>query len=282
MIIMDGKKTSDLKASFLKEEIEKYIKKGFRKPKLAIILIGDDPASHIYVNAKVKRANLVNIETELIIFEKNCTQKQVESKINKLNHDETVDGIIIQLPLPNHLDTGKLLDMVTYTKDVDGFNVINQGLLFQKRNPIISATPKGIIDLIDNYQIELEGKSAVVVGRSLIVGLPISKLLLDKNMTVTTCHRFTKNLKEFTKNADLIVVAAGVKHLITEDMVKENVIIIDVGINRVDGKIYGDCDFENCSKKASYITPVPGGVGPMTIIALLENVISVYKNHIKK
>lgn len=276
MTIMNGREVSKKRNLELKEKIDKAIKIVNRAPSLAVILVGDDPASHIYVNSKIKQANSVGIDSFDIKLPSDILETDLIEVINKLNQDDTVDGILIQLPLPSHLNSGKLLDLVKPEKDVDGFSVLNQGKLFQNRNAIISATPKGIMNLIDNYNIELKGLNCTVIGRSLIVGLPIAKLLIDRNATVTTCHRHTSNLKEHTINADLIVVATGQVNLITADMVKEGVIIIDVGINRIGKKICGDVDFENVSKKASYITPVPGGVGPMTISALLENVFEVY------
>ena len=276
MTIMNGREVSKKRNLELKEKIDKAIKIVNRSPSLAVILVGDDPASHIYVNSKINQANSVGIDSFDIKLPSDILETDLIEVINKLNQDDTVDGILIQLPLPSHLNSGKLLDLVKPEKDVDGFSVLNQGKLFQNRNAIISATPKGIMNLIDNYNIELKGLNCTVIGRSLIVGLPIAKLLIDRNATVTTCHRHTSNLKEHTINADLIVVATGQVNLITADMVKEGVIIIDVGINRIGKKICGDVDFDNVSKKASYITPVPGGVGPMTISALLENVFEVY------
>lgn len=276
MTIMNGREVSKKRNLELKEKIDKAIKIVNRAPSLAVILVGDDPASHIYVNSKINQANSVGIDSFDIKLPSDILETDLIEVINKLNQDDTVDGILIQLPLPSHLNSGKLLDLVKPEKDVDGFSVLNQGKLFQNRNAIISATPKGIMNLIDNYNIELKGLNCTVIGRSLIVGLPIAKLLIDRNATVTTCHRHTSNLKEHTINADLIVVATGQVNLITADMVKEGVIIIDVGINRIGKKICGDVDFDNVSKKASYITPVPGGVGPMTISALLENVFEVY------
>lgn len=276
MVIMDGREVSKLRNEQLKAKIEKAVKQVGKEPSLSVILVGDDPASHIYVNSKVKQAKQVGINSTDIKLPENTTQEELSKLIQRLNEDDSVDGILIQLPLPNHINQGEMLDLVDPKKDVDGFSVLNQGKLFQNRDSILSATPKGIINLIDHYEIELEGLNATVIGRSLIVGLPMAKLLLNRNATVTTCHRYTKNLEEHTKNADLIVVATGQKHLITKDMVKEGVIIIDVGINREEGKIYGDVDFENVKEVASYITPVPGGVGPMTISALLENVYEVF------
>jgi methylenetetrahydrofolate dehydrogenase (NADP+)/methenyltetrahydrofolate cyclohydrolase len=276
MVIMNGKEVSKLRNEELKQKIDASIKKVGRAPSLAVILVGDDPASHIYVNSKVRQAKEVGINSTDIKLPESTSSKELADLIKKLNDDDNVDGILIQLPLPKHIKEGDMLDLVDPNKDVDGFSVLNQGKLFQNRDSILSATPKGIINLIDHYKIELEGINATVIGRSLIVGMPMAKLLLNRNATVTTCHRYTKNLVEHTKNADLIVVATGQKHLIKKDMVKEGVIVIDVGINREGNKIYGDVDYENVKEVASYITPVPGGVGPMTISALLENVYEVF------
>lgn len=276
MTLMNGREVSELRNKQLKEKIDKAIKIVKRPPSLAVILVGDDPASQIYVNAKIRQAKSVGIDSIDVKLPKTITENDLVKEIEKLNHDPLIDGILIQLPLPKHINEGKMLDLVYQEKDVDGFSVLNQGKLFQNRKSIVSATPKGIINLIDHYNINLEGLNCSVIGRSLIVGLPISKLLIDRNATVTTCHRYTKNLIEHTINADLIVVATGNINLITADMVKDGVIVIDVGINRIGKKICGDVDFKNVSKKASFITPVPGGVGPMTISALLENVYEVY------
>lgn len=276
MVIMDGSKVSKLRNEKLKTRIEKAVKKAGRPPSLSVILVGDDSASHIYVNSKVRQAKEVGINSKDIKLPETTTTEKLTQIIEKLNKDDGVDGILIQLPLPKHIDSGEMLDLIDPTKDVDGFSVLNQGKLFQNRDSILSATPKGIINLIDYYEIDVEGLNCTVIGRSLIVGLPMAKLLLNRNATVTTCHRHTKNLIEHTRNADLIVVATGQKHLITKDMVKKGVIIIDVGINREGNKIYGDVDFENVKTVSSYITPVPGGVGPMTISALLENVYEVF------
>lgn len=276
MVIMNGKEVSKLRNEELKQKIDASIKKVGRAPSLAVILVGDDPASHIYVNSKIRQAKEVGINSIDIKLPESTSSKELADLIKKLNDDDNVDGILIQLPLPKYIKEGDMLDLVDPNKDVDGFSVLNQGKLFQNRDSILSATPKGIINLIDHYKIELEGINATVIGRSLIVGMPMAKLLLNRNATVTTCHRYTKNLVEHTKNADLIVVATGQKHLIKKDMVKEGVIIIDVGINREGNKIYGDVDYENVKEVASYITPVPGGVGPMTISALLENVYEVF------
>ena len=282
MTIMNGREVSKIRNLNLKQKIDKALKTASRPPSLAVILVGEDPASLIYVESKVRQAKSVGINSIDIKLPESISEVELIQEIEKLNNDPLIDGILIQLPLPKHINEGKMLDLVHQEKDVDGFSVLNQGKLFQNRDSIISATPKGIINLIDHYGINLEGLNCTVIGRSLIVGLPISKLLIDRNATVTTCHRYTKDLKSHTINADLIVVATGNINLITADMVKDGVIIIDVGINRIGKKICGDVDFENVKHKASFITPVPGGVGPMTISALLENVYQVYEEKFLK
>ena len=282
MTIMNGKEVSKIRNLNLKQKIDKALKTASRPPSLAVILVGEDPASLIYVESKVRQAKSVGINSIDIKLPESISEVELIKEIEKLNNDPLIDGILIQLPLPKHINEGKMLDLVHQEKDVDGFSVLNQGKLFQNRDSIISATPKGIINLIDHYGINLEGLNCMVIGRSLIVGLPISKLLIDRNATVTTCHRYTKDLISHTINADLIVVATGNINLITADMVKDGVIIIDVGINRIGKKICGDVDFENVKNKASFITPVPGGVGPMTISALLENVYQVYEDKFLK
>ncbi|NLL69331.1 MAG: bifunctional 5,10-methylenetetrahydrofolate dehydrogenase/5,10-methenyltetrahydrofolate cyclohydrolase [Acholeplasmataceae bacterium] len=282
MTIMNGKEVSKIRNLNLKQKIDKALKTASRPPSLAVILVGEDPASLIYVESKVRQAKSVGINSIDIKLPESISEVELIKEIEKLNNDPLIDGILIQLPLPKHINEGKMLDLVHQEKDVDGFSVLNQGKLFQNRDSIISATPKGIINLIDHYGINLEGLNCTVIGRSLIVGLPISKLLIDRNATVTTCHRYTKDLISHTINADLIVVATGNINLITADMVKDGVIIIDVGINRIGKKICGDVDFENVKNKASFITPVPGGVGPMTISALLENVYQVYEDKFLK
>ncbi|NLB84627.1 MAG: bifunctional 5,10-methylenetetrahydrofolate dehydrogenase/5,10-methenyltetrahydrofolate cyclohydrolase [Acholeplasmataceae bacterium] len=280
MILLDGKKLSIKTNQMIKEEILQYKNQGYRSPALAIIMVGNNPASQIYVNSKNKRSKQLGFLGQTYLFDENATEAEVINQIKLLNQDPTVDGILIQLPLPNHLDTNKLLDLVDPLKDVDGFNVINQGLLFQSREKVIPATPLGIVKLLEEYQIDVNGLNVCVVGRSLIVGNPVAKLMMNLGATVTVCYIGTRNLKEHTLLADLIIVATGVPKLIKADMVKEDVIIIDVGINRVGGEIVGDVDFLEVSKKASYITPVPGGVGPMTVTALLLNTLMLYKKHL--
>ena len=260
-MLLDGKKLAGIRNKALQENIN-LISPNVRKPHLAIINVGDNKASLIYIKHKIKSAKEVGIKTTLFSYPKDIDKEDLASNIKKINNDQEIDGVIIQLPFP------------------DGFSVIHQGYLFQGRKRILSATPLGIINLLDYYNLDVKGLNCLIIGASLIVGLPISRVLLERGATIQIAHKLTKNLKALTKQADLIVVAVGKPNLITKDMVKKGAIIIDVGINRLDNnKIVGDVDYENVAKKASYITPVPGGVGPMTVNALLENVYKVYKDH---
>ena len=239
-------------------------------------------ASKVYIKNKVKKAEYVGILTEVFYLKSDISDSELEKVITKLNTDDTVDGIIIQLPLPEKFNESKFLDLVDPRKDVDGFSVKNQGALFEGRANIIPATPKGILNLINEYEIDVCGKNVLVVGTSLIVGRPIGLSLLLKNATVTFSNIHTKNLKKLCQMADIVISAAGVINLITKDMIKKDSIIIDVGINFLNGKTVGDCDYVNLLKKAKMITPVPGGVGPMTINALLENTYNQYLENIKE
>lgn len=276
-MLLDGLKVANERNEKLKLQIEKDLSLGIKAPSSAIILVGNDPASQIYVRSKVKAAKKVGINSQLIELDENIKEEELELIINNLNNDNNVDGILLQLPLPKHLNENKFINLINSNKDIDGFTLINQGKLFQREKTINAATPQGIMNLLNHYEINVSGLNAVVIGRSQIVGLPMAKLLLDANATVTVCHSRTKDLKQYTKNADLIVVAVGSPKMLTSDMVKEGVIIIDVGINRLNNKLVGDVDFDNVYNKASYITPVPKGVGPMTINALLENIYKVSK-----
>lgn len=270
-MILDGKKVANIRNELLKEKI---LKENL-KLKTAIILVGDNPASLTYVNGKLKACSKVGIEANLISLPASITKEELTEEIAKLNNDLSVDGILLQLPLPNHLDSKHFINLIEPNKDIDGFTTINQGKLFQELPTISPATPQGIMNLLDYYKIDLTGLDVLVIGRSQIVGLPVAKMILDRHATVTICHLQSRDWRVYSKNADLIVVAAGHPHLLTADLVKEGVIVIDVGINKIDGKIVGDVDFENVSKKAKYISPVPKGVGPMTINALLENIYKV-------
>lgn len=276
-MILDGKLVANIRNEKLKEQITKDLAKGISSPNIKIINVGDDPASKSYIKSKRKAAREVLINAEIIEFNEDVSQKEIENLIIKLNQDSSVDGILLQLPLPKHLNEHFLTNLIEASKDIDGFTLINQGKLFQKQKALRPATPQGILNLLDYYEIDVSSLNVVVVGRSQIVGLPIAKMLLDLNATVTICHSRTKDLINHTKSADLIIMAVGIPLMLKADMVKEGVIIVDVGINRVDGKLYGDVDFDNVAKKAKYITPVPKGVGPMTINALLENAYKIKK-----
>ena len=271
MNIIDGKLVSKTIREELRLKIEEQNKLG-KTFKLTVIIVGHDPASEIYVGNKAKGCQEVGILSETVRLEENITQEELEGVITQKVNDDSVTGILVQLPLPRHLDGNSALKLIPPHKDVDGFSDGNVGkLTLFKNDALFSCTPFGMIKLLEHYEIPLAGKHAVIVGRSNIVGKPMSLMLLKKDCTVTVCHSKTPNLADFTKTADILVCAVGQKHLIKKDMVKEGVVVLDAGINRVDGKIYGDVDFDGVSQKASYITPVPGGVGPMTITMLLYN-----------
>jgi methylenetetrahydrofolate dehydrogenase (NADP+)/methenyltetrahydrofolate cyclohydrolase len=280
MILLDGKKVANKRNLALKEKINELIIKNNRVPRLSIILIGNNPASISYVTGKGKACELVGIKHDLYRLDENVSELEVETLIQTLNQDDLVDGILLQLPIPKHLDDSKLIDLISKDKDADGFHVINQGYLYQKKKTIKPATPKGIMTLLEDYQINVSGMHAVIIGRSNIVGFPVARLLMDSGATITICHTKTKDLALHTKIADLLVVSAGRPNVVTKDMVKEGAIVVDVGVNRVNDKLVGDVDFESIKDICSYITPVPKGVGPMTINALLENTYELYLNHI--
>ena len=276
MTLLDGKMVATNLKNELKEKVETLKKIYNITPKLSIVLVGANPASQVYVKNKIKACEYTGIIPELINVEDTITEVELLAIVDKLNNDDSVHGIIVQLPLPKHINEQVIIDAINNKKDVDGFGIENKGRLFCGLDSLHSATPEGIMTLLDAYNIPIEGKHAVVVGRSNIVGKPIAMLLLAKNATVTITHSRTNDLASITKQADILVVAIGKAKYITSDMVKEGAIVIDVGINRIDGKLYGDVDFENVANKTSYITPVPGGVGPMTIACLLENVLEAY------
>ena len=281
MILIDGKGTAKKIREKLKIEVEE-LKKNNINPRLAVIMVGDNSASHIYVRNKSKACNEIGIEFEEHLLPENITQNELIDLIEKLNNRKEINGILLQSPIPDALDINEAFRKITPEKDVDGFNPINVGKLVLNQNTFISCTPFGIIKLLEEYGISIEGKQAVIVGRSNIVGKPMSSCLLNKNATVTICHSKTRDLPSITKQADILVAAIGKSEFITEDMVKEGAVVIDVGINRDEnGKLKGDVDFEKVSKKASYITPVPGGVGPMTIAMLMYNVVKATKNQNK-
>lgn len=268
--IIDGKKVS----LELKEKLIKKVSKLNKKLKLVVISVGQDEASRVYVRQKEKNALEVGYDFLNLHFDK-IEEEELINEIKKLNKDKDTTGIIVQLPLPDYLDKNRILNTISPIKDVDGLTNDNFIKLIKKEKCLIPCTPLGIVNLIDYYNIDLVGKKVVIIGRSELVGLPLFHLLLNKNATITMCHSKTNNLEQYTKDADIIIVAVGKKHLLTKNMIKENSIIIDVGINRVDSKLYGDVDSE-CFDKVKLMTPVPGGVGPMTVISLMENVYLAY------
>ncbi len=281
MELLKGKEVAQKTREKLKEEVTTLKSKGIN-PKLAVIMVGDDSASQIYVRNKSKVCNEIGIEFDEYLLPEKTQQKELLELIEKLNKDKTINGILLQSPIPKHLDINEAFRTISPEKDVDGFHPTNVGKLVLGQDTFISCTPFGIMKIFEDYNIDLEGKNAVVIGRSNIVGKPMSQCLLNKNATVTICHSRTKNLAEVTKQADVVVAAIGKPCFVTADMVKKDAIVIDVGINRgEDGKIKGDVDFENVKEKASYITPVPGGVGPMTIAMLMTNVVKAAKEQNK-
>lgn len=277
MILLDGKKVSNEIINNIKIEISSLERKiGF-----AIIWVGDNEASSIYVRNKLKKCEELGIDGKLFHLEENATEEDVINLIEKLNTDKNINGILLQSPVPNGINIINCFNKINPAKDIDGFSCISVGNLWLGNPYHISCTPKGIIRLLDAYNIDLNGKSVCLINRSNIVGKPLFNLLINRNATVTMCHSKTVDIKDYTRNADIVISAVGKPNFITSDMVKDGVIIIDVGINRVDGKVKGDVDFESVSKKASYITPVPGGVGPMTIAMIFENILNVMKEEEK-
>lgn len=279
--LIDGKELAKKIRKDLKKEVANLKENGVN-PKLAVIMVGNDPGSTVYVRNKSKACEKVGIEFEEFLFDENTSEEELLQVIEKLNNDSTINGILLQSPVPKHIDINKAFRVILPEKDVDGFNPINVGNLTIGEDAFISCTPYGVIKMFEEYNIELEGKNAVILGRSNIVGKPMIQCMLNKNSTVTVCHSRTKNIGEITKNADVIISAIGKPKFLKADMVKEGSVVIDVGINRLDdGSIVGDVDFDEVSKKTSYITPVPGGVGPMTIAMLLNNVVKAAKIQMK-
>ena len=278
MTILDGKKLSQKIRQQVKEEAEKLKTEGIT-PGLAVILVGNDPASQVYVGMKAKACKESGIYSIVHEFPETITEKELLDTIERINQNPNIHGLLIQLPLPKHIDTTKVLEAVDPAKDVDGFHPYNVGRLVAGLDSFAPCTPLGVMELFKEYNIDVKGLDACVVGASNIVGKPMQALLLNEFATVDICHIETKDLKAHTKRADIVIVGVGKINLITEDMVKDGAIVVDIGINRTeDGKLVGDVDFENVSKKASYITPVPGGVGPMTIAMLLKNTVKAAKN----
>lgn len=278
MEIINGKEVATLIKKMIAQKIEQnYIKAGKQVPTLACVLVGDNPASKVYVANKEKACTMVGINSVVKKLPADATQEQVAEVISSLNEDKNISGILLQLPLPKHLDENALINLISPTKDVDGLTDLNLGRLFAGKHIVAPCTATGIIDLLDHYNLEIAGKRAVVIGRSLLVGKSVANLLEQRNATVTVCHSKTENLAEITHQADILVVAIGKPNYVTADMVKDGAVVIDVGINRLATGLVGDVDFANVKDKTSYITPVPGGVGPMTIAELLQNTLTLHE-----
>lgn len=275
--ILDGKELAKKIRKDLKGEVEKLKEKGIF-PKLAVIMVGDNSSSEVYVKNKSFACKKVGIDFEEFFLDKSATEQELLDLIKTLNDDENVNGILLQSPVPKHIDINKAFHTILPEKDVDGFHPMNVGNLVIGEDCFISCTPYGVMKLLEEYNIEIEGKNAVILGRSNIVGKPMVQCLLAKNATITVCHSKTKEIENIIKNADIVISAIGKPHFVTSKMIKPGAVVVDVGINRLeDGTIVGDVEYESVSQKASYITPVPGGVGPMTIAMLLQNVVKATK-----
>lgn len=284
MQIIDGKKVSANVKERVRLECERLVKEHGVTPGLAVVIVGDDPASRVYVNNKKKACELVGFKSEEYALPAETTQEELLSLVDTLNNKDNINGILVQLPLPKHLDDKAVIERISPKKDVDAFHAVNVGKIMLGEYDFLPCTPAGVMEMLHQYEIPVEGKECVVIGRSNIVGKPMGMLLLHENGTVTICHSRTKNLKEVCQRADILVAAVGRAKFVTADMVKDGAVVIDVGMNHDEnGKLCGDVDFENVKDKCSYITPVPGGVGPMTIATLMKNTIKACKlqNNIK-
>lgn len=280
--IIDGKVTSATVRERIKEEVSDFVLKSGKTPGLAVVIVGENPASQVYVRNKHKACGQVGIYSEVYELPENTTEEELLMLVDKLNSDEKINGILVQLPLPKHLNEEKVLLRINPQKDVDAFHPENVGKIMIGNFSFVPCTPAGVMELLKHYNIEIAGKHCVIIGRSNIVGKPQAMLMLKENATVTVCHSRTQNLSDITKQADILVAAVGKANFVTADMVKDNAVVIDVGINRMDdGKLCGDVNFAEVSPKASYITPVPGGVGPMTISMLLQNTLTAAKEQNK-
>jgi methylenetetrahydrofolate dehydrogenase (NADP+)/methenyltetrahydrofolate cyclohydrolase len=279
MQLIDGKKTSNIIKEEVGNEIKELKEKYGKGPGLAVVIVGEDSASKIYVGSKVKSCEALGVYSEKYALSEDVSEKELLDLVGKLNADEKIHGILVQLPLPKHINSKVVIDSISPSKDVDGFSAENIGkVLIGDPDTFKSCTPYGVVELLKRYGIEISGKDVVIVGRSNIVGKPLAAMMINESATVTVCHSRTKNLKEKVKSADIVIAAVGIAKFVTEDMVKEGAVVIDVGINRLEnGKLCGDVDFETVSQKASYITPVPGGVGPMTIAMLMKNTLISFK-----
>lgn len=272
-MILDGKSLKNI----ILDELKKEVNELDVKPKLVVIQVGNDEASNVYIKQKNNMCNYVGYNYEHIKLDGSIALDSILEVIDKLNKDASVSGILVQLPLPNGIDTNRVVNAISPFKDVDGLTDFNNGMLFHNKDTLYSCTPYGVMELFDRYKIELSGKNVVIVGRSDLVGKPMAMMMLNKDATVTMCHSRTKNLSEFTKNADVLVVAVGKPNFITGDMVSKDTIVIDVGINRLKNGLCGDVDFDSVKDKVKCITPVPGGVGPMTVAMLAKNILKAYK-----
>lgn len=282
MVILDGKKTSMALKNSVREMLDKAYETTDKRCSLAIVMVGNNPASEVYVGNKSKSAEQCNILAKTYHLPEETSETELVELMNKLGSDENVHGIIVQLPLPKHLDGDKMTELVPSEKDVDGFTAQSLGKLALGKDGFISCTPYGIVYMLKYYNIELKGKHAVIIGRSKIVGKPLALALLEEDCTVTVCHSKTQNLVEITKTADIVVAAIGKPNFVTSDMVKDGAIVVDVGINRTENGLCGDVDFDAVKDKASFITPVPGGVGPMTVAMLMSNTAKAFMNTLKK
>ena len=283
MTIIDGKALSEKVLKEIEKEHSELEKKVGRKAGLAVIIVGENPASQIYVRNKIRACEKVGFHSETIRLDENITEENLLLEIEKLNNNSNIDGILVQLPIPKHIDGLKIINAISAEKDVDGFHTTNIGkMMIGDETGFLPCTPAGVVHMFEEYNINLEGKDVLVIGQSNIVGKPMTLLLIKKRATVQVCNSKTKNLSEKLQKADVVVAAAGSPKLVKASDVKEDVVVIDVGINRVDGKLCGDVDFEEVSEKASFITPVPGGVGPMTIAMLIKNTFKSYKQKIDK
>ncbi len=277
-ILLDGTKLAKKIRESLKEKTQELIEKYKIKPHLAVVLVGDDPASQTYVKFKERACNQVGFTSTIINKSENISENELIDLIKQLNEDIDIHGILIQLPLPKHIDAEKVVNLVTPKKDVDGFHNENVAKLCKNQDALVPCTPLGITRILDEYDIDVQGKHCVIIGRSLIVGKPMAQLMLQRNATVTICHSKTNNIKEITKQADILIAAVGRANMVDESYVKDGAVVIDVGVSRVNDKLYGDVLFEKVKDIAAYITPMPGGVGPMTIACLLENTLKCYLN----
>jgi methylenetetrahydrofolate dehydrogenase (NADP+)/methenyltetrahydrofolate cyclohydrolase len=280
--ILDGKKLAKKVKNQVKESVSQLVEKYKVTPHLVVILIGDDPASETYVKSKEKTSKSLGLKSTVIKKDASISEKELIDLIVSLNEDDDVHGILLQLPIPKHIDEEKVINLIDPLKDVDGFSNHHVARLNKGLDALVPCTPLGIMEIFKEYNVDLEGKYAVVMGRSQIVGKPMASLLLKENATVTITHSRTKNMKDITRQADILVVAVGKAKMVDETYIKEGAVLIDVGISRIDGKLYGDIDFESVQDKASYITPVPGGVGPMTIAMLMKNTLKCYENIMKQ